>query len=142
AIGIGDTVFFESTRAIGLSRAMTIATTYPVGAALLAAAFLDEPLTIPVIVGSFLTLGGVALIVSVPPGDAAPHAPGLRRVCAAGGVGGLGGVYRHDEGPAERDRSTHRAGGSLAAGLRSAMAHAVDVEGGESEAARRAGAAR
>ena len=65
AIGIGDTVFFESTRAIGLSRAMTIATTYPVGAALLAAAFLDEPLTLPVIVGSLLTLGGIALIVSV-----------------------------------------------------------------------------
>jgi drug/metabolite transporter (DMT)-like permease len=65
AIGIGDTVFFESTRAIGLSRAMTIATTYPVGAALLAAAFLDEPLTIPIIVGSLLTLGGIALIVRV-----------------------------------------------------------------------------
>ena len=65
AIGIGDTVFFESTRAIGLSRAMTIATTYPVGAALLAAAFLDEPLTLPVIVGSLLTLSGIALIVSV-----------------------------------------------------------------------------
>jgi drug/metabolite transporter (DMT)-like permease len=73
AIGIGDTVFFESTRAIGLSRAMTIATTYPVGAALLAAAFLEEPLTIPVIVGSFLTLGGVALIVSVRPDDAHPQ---------------------------------------------------------------------
>ena len=65
AMGIGDTVFFESTRAIGLSRAMTIATTYPVGAALLAAAFLDEPLTIPIIVGSLLTLGGIALIVRV-----------------------------------------------------------------------------
>jgi drug/metabolite transporter (DMT)-like permease len=65
AIGIGDTVFFESTRAIGLSRAMTIATTYPVGAALLAAAFLDEPLTVPIIVGSLLTLGGIAVIVSV-----------------------------------------------------------------------------
>jgi len=65
AIGIGDTVFFESTRALGLSRAMTIATTYPVGAALLAAAFLDEPLTVPIIVGSLLTLGGIAVIVSV-----------------------------------------------------------------------------
>src|SRR4030095_16993701 len=61
AIGIGDTAFFESTRAIGLSRAMTIATTYPVGAAPLAAAFLGEPLTIPVLVGSFLALAGVPL---------------------------------------------------------------------------------
>jgi len=73
AIGIGDTVFFESTRAIGLSRAMTIATTYPVGAALLAAAFLDEPLTVPIIVGSLLTLGGIALIVSVRTGEARPE---------------------------------------------------------------------
>jgi drug/metabolite transporter (DMT)-like permease len=73
AIGIGDTVFFESTRAIGLSRAMTIATTYPVGAALLAAAFLNEPLTVPVMVGTLLTLGGVALIVSVRSGDAHPE---------------------------------------------------------------------
>jgi drug/metabolite transporter (DMT)-like permease len=52
---------------------MTIATTYPVGAALLAAAFLNEPLTIPVMAGTLLTLGGVALIVSVRSGDARPE---------------------------------------------------------------------
>ena len=63
AIGVGDTVFFESTRAIGLGRAMTIATTYPVGAALLAATVLDEPITAAVATGTLLTLGGVALIV-------------------------------------------------------------------------------
>jgi drug/metabolite transporter (DMT)-like permease len=65
AIGIGDSVFFESTRAIGLGRAMTIATTYPIGAALLAAALYGELITTPVAVGTLLTLGGVALIVSV-----------------------------------------------------------------------------
>jgi DME family drug/metabolite transporter len=65
AIGIGDTVFFESTRAIGLGRAMTIATTYPVGAALLAAGLYGERITTAVAVGTLLTLGGVALIVSV-----------------------------------------------------------------------------
>ncbi|HEX9819494.1 MAG TPA: DMT family transporter [Methylomirabilota bacterium] len=65
AIGVGDTVFFESTRAIGLGRAMTIATTYPIGAALLASALLDERITTAVAVGTLLTLGGVALIVSV-----------------------------------------------------------------------------
>src|SRR5439155_774651 len=43
AIAIGDTVFFESTRALGLGRAMTISMTYPLGAAALAAAFLGEP---------------------------------------------------------------------------------------------------
>ena len=65
AIGIGDTVFFESTRAIGLGRAMTIATTYPIGAAVMAAALYGERITTPIAAGTLLTLGGVALIVSV-----------------------------------------------------------------------------
>jgi uncharacterized membrane protein len=68
AIGIGDSVFFESTRAIGLGRAMTIATTYPIGAALMASAIYGERITTPIAVGTLLTLGGVALIVSVRPG--------------------------------------------------------------------------
>jgi uncharacterized membrane protein len=65
AIGVGDTVFFESTRAIGLGRAMTIATTYPIGAAVLAAALYGERITTPIAAGTLLTLGGVALIVSM-----------------------------------------------------------------------------
>jgi drug/metabolite transporter (DMT)-like permease len=68
AIGVGDTVFFESTRAIGLGRAMTIATTYPIGAAVLAAALYGERITTSIAAGTLLTLGGVALIVSVRPG--------------------------------------------------------------------------
>jgi drug/metabolite transporter (DMT)-like permease len=63
AVAVGDTIFFESTRAIGLGPAMTIATTYPVGAALLAAAWLAEPITVPIAAGALLTLVGVALIV-------------------------------------------------------------------------------
>lgn len=73
AIGIGDTVFFESTRAIGLGRAMTIATTYPVGAALLAATLLDEPITAAVATGTSLTLVGVALIVAGRPTETRPE---------------------------------------------------------------------
>src|SRR5262245_46001109 len=65
AIGVGDTIFFESTRAIGLGRAMTIATTYPVGAAVMAAALYGERITTSIAVGTLLTLSGVALIVSV-----------------------------------------------------------------------------
>jgi drug/metabolite transporter, DME family len=71
AIAIGDTVFFESTRALGLGRAMTISTTYPVGAAAIAAVFLDEPITLPVAVGTLVTLSGVLLIVA-PWADRAP----------------------------------------------------------------------
>ena len=65
AIAIGDTVFFESTRAIGLGRAMTIATTYPIGAALLAAALFGEAITVPVALGTLLTLSGVGVWTAV-----------------------------------------------------------------------------
>ena len=64
AIAIGDTVFFESTRVLGLGRAMTISMTYPVGAAALAAAFLGEPITLPIAAGALLTLSGIVLIVA------------------------------------------------------------------------------
>jgi drug/metabolite transporter (DMT)-like permease len=67
SIGVGDTVFFESTRVLGLGRAMTIATTYPIGAALLAAAIHGERITPAIAAGTLLTLGGVALIVGVRP---------------------------------------------------------------------------
>jgi len=73
AIAVGDTVFFESTRAIGLGRAMTIATTYPIGAALLAAALFGEAITVPVALGTLLTLSGVGVIVSVRSGEARPE---------------------------------------------------------------------
>ena len=73
AIVIGDTVFFESTRAIGLGRAMTIATTYPIGAALLAAAFLAEPVTVPAALGTLLTLAGVGVIVGLRSGESRPE---------------------------------------------------------------------
>src|SRR6267378_7267767 len=55
AVAIGDTVFFESSRALGLGRAMTISTTYPVGAAAIAALFLGEPVTLPIAVGTLVT---------------------------------------------------------------------------------------
>src|SRR5262245_63030383 len=64
AIALGDTVFFESSRALGLARAMTISTTYPLGAAAIAAVFLGEPLTVPVALGALMTLAGLVLIVA------------------------------------------------------------------------------
>ncbi|HUG37248.1 MAG TPA: DMT family transporter [Candidatus Limnocylindrales bacterium] len=64
AIGIGDTIFFESVRILGLARAMTVSMTYPLLSALLAAAVLGEPLTLPLLAGSALTLGGLVLIVA------------------------------------------------------------------------------
>jgi drug/metabolite transporter (DMT)-like permease len=69
ASAIGDTVFFESTRALGLARAMTVSMTYPLMSALLAAALIGEPLTAPVLLGSVITLAGIALIVSAKPAE-------------------------------------------------------------------------
>jgi drug/metabolite transporter (DMT)-like permease len=61
AVWLGDTVFFESTRHLGLARAMTVSMSYPLIAALLAAVFLGESLTLRLAAGSVLTLGGVGL---------------------------------------------------------------------------------
>ena len=62
AIGIGDTVFFESTRSLGLGRSMTIAMCYPVLAAVLAVVFLAEPVTAPILAGTVITLAGLAIV--------------------------------------------------------------------------------
>src|SRR5262245_27014518 len=69
AIGVGDTVFFESTRRLGLGRGMTIAMSYPLVATALAAAFLGEAVTPRLAAGSLLTLSGVALIAITRSGD-------------------------------------------------------------------------
>lgn len=71
---IGDTVFFESARFLGLARAMTASMTYPMFSAILAAAYLDEAITPALVAGSLLTLGGLAVIVSVRPSE--PYRPG------------------------------------------------------------------
>jgi DME family drug/metabolite transporter len=64
ASALGDTVFFEGSQRVGLAPALTISMTYPLMAALFAAAFLGEPMTLRLLVGSVATLGGLALIVT------------------------------------------------------------------------------
>jgi drug/metabolite transporter, DME family len=64
ASSIGDTVFFESTPRVGLAPALTISMTYPLMATIFAALALGEPVTARMLVGSVLTLGGLAMIVS------------------------------------------------------------------------------
>lgn len=64
ASALGDTVFFESTKSLGLAQAMTISMTYPLMSAGLAAALIGEGITAPVLIGSLITLGGIALIVT------------------------------------------------------------------------------
>jgi drug/metabolite transporter (DMT)-like permease len=85
AIAIGDTIFFESTRLLGLGRAMTLSMGYPVVAAVLAALVLDERLTVRVALGGLLTLGGLALVVGTRADEgAAPRS--WRGILAAGGA--------------------------------------------------------
>jgi drug/metabolite transporter (DMT)-like permease len=63
AVGIGDTAFFQSTRVLGLARAMTISTSYPLMASVLALAIFGERITPAVAAGSLVTLAGLVLIV-------------------------------------------------------------------------------
>jgi len=63
AAGIGDSVFFECSRVLGLGRAMTLAMTYPLMAAAFATIFLGEPITLRTTVGAVTTLVGLVLIV-------------------------------------------------------------------------------
>ena len=74
AVGLGDTAFFESTRLLGLARAMTVSTSYPLMAALLALWLLGEPFTLRHAIGAVFTLGGLAVIV----GERAAHGGAVR----------------------------------------------------------------
>jgi drug/metabolite transporter (DMT)-like permease len=65
ALGIGDTAFFESTKTLGVARAMTISTAgYPVVASGLALWWFGERITLAMALGSVVTLTGLVLIVS------------------------------------------------------------------------------
>ena len=84
AIVVGDNLFFEASRAIGMARSMTISTVYPLVSTILAAVLLGEALTTAVVVGSLVTLGGVVLIVSARTPDAKPEPHWWYGVGAAG----------------------------------------------------------
>ena len=83
AIGIGDTVFFESSRRLGLARAMAVSMTYPLISTALAAVFLGEIITLPVVAGSLMTLGGLVLIVTARDKEAVTGRPFWAGVGAA-----------------------------------------------------------
>lgn len=64
AVGVGDTLFFEGTRTLGVAVAMTVSMSYPLITALLAVVLMGETLTLRLSLGILLTLGGLALIVT------------------------------------------------------------------------------
>lgn len=59
---IGDTLYFRSMDLAGVSWAMPVASINPLWAVLLAALFLDEPLTWTLLLGTLLVIGGVVLL--------------------------------------------------------------------------------
>jgi drug/metabolite transporter (DMT)-like permease len=73
AVGVGDTIFFESVKWLGLVRAMTMSMVYPLFAALLAALLLGEAPTLRVSVGGLLTLAGLILTVRAKGGEVPAH---------------------------------------------------------------------
>jgi drug/metabolite transporter (DMT)-like permease len=83
AVWLGDTAFFESTRALGLGRAMTVSMIYPLIAALLASVFLGEALTVRVALGSLVALTGLVLTVAAKADQRAERAHFWRGVAAA-----------------------------------------------------------
>jgi DME family drug/metabolite transporter len=63
AAGVGDSIFFECVRILGLGRAMTLASSYPLLAAGFAAMFLGETISLRASTGAVLTLAGLVLIL-------------------------------------------------------------------------------
>jgi drug/metabolite transporter (DMT)-like permease len=62
-IGLGDTAFFEALNCLGARRSLLIEALAPPLAALLAALFLHETLSLKAWLGIFLTVGGVTWVV-------------------------------------------------------------------------------
>ncbi len=59
---VGDTLYFRSLDLAGVSWAMPVASINPLWAVLLAALFLDEPLTVTLIAGALLVIVGIILV--------------------------------------------------------------------------------
>lgn len=90
ALGIGDTAFFESTKVLGVARAMTISTAgYPVVAGGLAVWWFGERITLAMALGSAVTLGGLVLIVSESVGAEPELSQGRRRALGLAVVAAL-----------------------------------------------------
>jgi transporter family protein len=59
---VGDTLYFRSMDLAGVSWAMPVASVNPLWAVLLAAVFLDEPLSWTLLLGALLVIAGVVLV--------------------------------------------------------------------------------
>jgi drug/metabolite transporter (DMT)-like permease len=78
---VGDTLYFRALDLAGVSWAMPVASINPLWVVLMAALFLDEPLTWPLVAGTLLVIGGVVLVSrsQAKSGDEQAVDPGARR---------------------------------------------------------------
>lgn len=77
---VGDTLYFRSLDLAGVSWAMPVASINPLWAVLLAALFVDEPLTGRLLVGALLVIAGIVLVSrTADPGTAERPANDRRR---------------------------------------------------------------
>jgi len=83
AAGIGDSIFFECVRILGLGRAMTLASSYPLLAAGFASVVLGESITLRAMTGAVLTLAGLVLILGVRAAHGGPRRAQWRGVVGA-----------------------------------------------------------
>ena len=89
---VGDTLYFRSMDLAGVSWAMPVASINPLWAVLLAALFLDEPLTWTLLLGALLVIGGrgPGQPARRPIERRAGHRTGGAAGWAAAGPGGIG----------------------------------------------------
>ena len=83
-LGVGDSLYFEALKRIGVARAMPISMGYPVLASIGAVVLLHEQMAPLAALGIALTLGGVYLVAARP---APSHAPSALGRGYWGGVG-------------------------------------------------------
>lgn len=62
-MGLGDTLYFFSLKLLGVARAIPLSNAYPIFAAVMAAAFLGEPVTGRLVAGTILVVAGVILVM-------------------------------------------------------------------------------
>jgi transporter family protein len=111
---VGDTLYFRSMDLAGVSWAMPVASINPLWAVILAALFIDEPLSWSLVLGALLVIGGVILVSrSAGPGDVVVPANSAAPVASAEPVGPDDPLVAANSGPARL--STARRTGLLLA---------------------------
>jgi DME family drug/metabolite transporter len=72
---MGDVSYFRAIQLIGMSRGITIASSYPIIVTLVSTLWMGEPLTLPVVMAPLLIVGGLVLLRREPGGASGNDRP-------------------------------------------------------------------